>query len=58
MDLLDGILAWAIGLVVFACQFLAAGVIAIGILRSLRIFVVDILTPGRSATCSTAKALL
>jgi uncharacterized membrane protein len=45
------------GIIVIACQFLAMVVLSIGILKALKIYLADVLTPGRSADSVKASRL-
>lgn len=45
------------GIIVIVCQFLAMVVLSIGILKALKIYLADVLTPGRSADSVKASRL-
>ena len=45
------------GIIVIICQFLAMVVLSIGILKALKIYLSDVLTPGRSADSVKASRL-
>ena len=45
------------GIIVVICQFLAMVVLLIGILKALKIYLADVLTPGRSADSVKASRL-
>ena len=45
------------GIVVVVCQFLAMVVLSIGILKAMKIYLTDVLTPGRSADSVKASRL-
>ena len=45
------------GIIVMICQFLAMVVLSIGILKALKIYLADVLTPGRSADSVKASRL-
>ena len=45
------------GVIVFICQFLAMVVLSIGILKALKIYLTDVLSPGRSADSVKASRL-
>jgi len=49
MEQIGNILKDANAVVVAICQFLAMVVISIGIIKALKIYLADVLTPGRSA---------
>lgn len=52
MDLMTLLASWVRilnDIVVMTCQFLAMVVLSIGILKALKIYLADVLTPGRSA---------
>ena len=50
MERLDNILQVANSIIVVICQFLAMVVISIGVAKALKIYLADVLTPGRSAS--------
>ena len=52
------ILRFANAIVVAVCQLLAIVVISIGIAKALRIFLKDVLTPGRSAAAIKESRLV
>ena len=45
------------GIIVIICQFLAMVVLSIGILKALKIYLADVLSPGRSADSVKASRL-
>ena len=45
------------GIIVIVCQFLAMVVLSIGILKALKIYLADVLSPGRSADSVKASRL-
>ena len=45
------------GMIVIVCQFLAMVVISIGITKALKIYLTDVLSPGRSADSVKASRL-
>jgi uncharacterized membrane protein len=49
MEQISTILTLANAVVVAVCQFLAMVVISIGIIKALKIYLADVMTPGRSA---------
>ena len=49
MEQLENILKAANSIIVVICQFLAMVVISIGIAKASKIYLADVLTPGRSA---------
>lgn len=49
MEQIDNVLQLANAVVVAVCQFLAMVVITLGIAKALKIYLADVLTPGRSA---------
>lgn len=49
MDRISGLLQTLNMVIVMACQFLAMVVLSIGIFKALKIYLADVLTPGRSA---------
>lgn len=57
MDILKDILQFANAVVVAVCQLLAMVVLSIGIIRALRIYLADVLTPGRSAAAVQASRM-
>ena len=50
MEQLENILKVANSIIVIICQFLAMVVISIGVVKALKIYLVDVLTPGRSVS--------
>jgi len=44
-------------IIVMLCQFLAMVVLSIGIIKALKIYLADVLTPGRSADSIKASRL-
>ena len=50
MEQLENIIKVANSIIVVACQFLAMVVISIGVVKALKIYLADVLTPGRSAS--------
>lgn len=50
MEHLHNILQTANSIIVVICQFLAMVVISIGVAKALKIYLADVLTPGRSAS--------
>jgi hypothetical protein len=45
------------GIIVLICQFLAMVVLSIGILKALKIYLTDVLSPGHSADSVKASRL-
>ncbi len=57
MDYLKHWLQMLNGIIVILCQFLAMVVLSIGIFKALKIYLGDVLTPGRSADSVKASRL-
>lgn len=57
MERLTSFLQFLNGIIVVTCQFLAMVVISIGIIKALKIYLADVLTPGRSADSVKASRL-
>lgn len=57
MDGLRNMLQSANAVIVAVCQFLAMIVLSIGIIKALKIYLADVLTPGRSAASVRASRL-
>ncbi|MHC4432596.1 MAG: DUF1622 domain-containing protein [Planctomycetota bacterium] len=57
MDGLKDMLQSANAMIVAVCQFLAMVVLSIGIVKALKIYLTDVLTPGRSAASVQASRM-
>ena len=57
MDGLTKVLQSANAVIVAVCQLLAMVVLSIGIVKALKIYLTDVLTPGRSATSVQASRM-
>ncbi|MFI4911329.1 MAG: DUF1622 domain-containing protein [Sedimentisphaeraceae bacterium JB056] len=57
MDLLMNWLQILNNIIVIICQFLAMIVLSIGIVKALKIYLSDVLTPGRSAEAVNASRM-